>query len=116
MKRRTASWGLKVSPSAFSTMVDAVRKLSIERNKFCTVNDVVRDYLPAPTAELIITDDIVEKLRVSAGDIKVFIRFVGDIADDLEAFRDRLSAQTRLACSMREVTCFCCLIILQQAG
>lgn len=97
-------------------MVDAVRRLSLERNKFCTVNDVVCDYLPLPTTKLVMSDDIVAELRASAGDIKVFVRFAGDIVAELEAFRDRLTAQTGLACSMREVTCFCCLIILRQAG
>lgn len=116
MNKRSAVWGLKVSPDAFSMMVDAVRKLSLEKTKFCTVKDVICAYLPLPTTDLNITDGLVEELKASAGDIKVFVRFKGSIVDELESFRDRLSAQTGLACSMREVACYCCLIILRRAG
>jgi len=109
---KTISHQLEVSDEALGLMVDAIAAVSKKRRNFATLRDVIS--LALTQYQSIGTDRkrAFAELGSLTGEHRVFLRISPENQAATEIIKAELSNFTGARCSVREVTCYCCLIVL----
>lgn len=103
---------LLVDDTAMELMIRAIAKLSWRNRRFETLRDVV---LHVIESRPVLAPDMIEgffDLIPLDGQNRVFLRINQEHTAAFEAFKDELCALTQRNCAMREVVCFCCLLVV----